>query len=165
MYLQSPEDKLTGFYVAAPLQALAFWIFAWTIPPHAKSLSSFFSVATMVPIGFAINEFDHVLIGYIVDAYASDASSACAPLGAIRSILSAVLPLAGLKMFKNLDNNLAVSVLAVVSTLYVGAAIAFFFCGRRLREMSKYHRRHRLEAGLEAVSIKDEITGTGMRCV
>jgi len=28
-----PEDKLFGFYIAAPTYAIALWWFAWTIPP------------------------------------------------------------------------------------------------------------------------------------
>lgn len=33
-----PEDKLTGFYIAAPVLALALWWFAWTVPPRASSI-------------------------------------------------------------------------------------------------------------------------------
>lgn len=28
-----PEDKLTGFFIASPILAAAFWCFSWTIPP------------------------------------------------------------------------------------------------------------------------------------
>jgi hypothetical protein len=33
-----PESKLTGFYVAAPVLAIALWWFAWTIPPRVSAL-------------------------------------------------------------------------------------------------------------------------------
>lgn len=83
-------------------------------------------------IGFAINEFDHVLLGYIVDTYPHVAGSACAPLGALRSILSAVLPVVGIKIFERLGNNWAVTTLAIIAMIYVGLAIAVYLRGRRL---------------------------------
>ncbi|KIW05667.1 uncharacterized protein PV09_03531 [Verruconis gallopava] len=131
-----PEDKLTGFYVAAPLQAIAFWVFAWSIAPLGYHQTPAISIITIIPIGFALNEFDHVLLGYIVDMYTEDASSACAPLGALRAILSAVMPLAGLKMFERLDNNLAASVIAIIATVYCAFAAVFYCYGIKLRMAS-----------------------------
>ena len=31
-----PEDKMTGFYVAAPVLAVSLWWLSWTIPPHVR---------------------------------------------------------------------------------------------------------------------------------
>jgi hypothetical protein len=153
---QSPEDKLLGFYIAAVIQALAFWLLAWTIPPFAGHISPYISVIAIVPTGFAINEFDHVLLGYLVDCYTSVAGSACAPLGALRSILSAVLPILGLKMFDRLGNNYAVSVVAAIASLYIGVAVAFYFRGERFREASPWARKQRENQPVTVCSERSE---------
>lgn len=31
-----PEDKMTGFYVAAPVLAVSLWWLSWTIPPYVS---------------------------------------------------------------------------------------------------------------------------------
>lgn len=31
-----PEDKTTGFYVAAPVLAVSLWWLSWTIPPYVR---------------------------------------------------------------------------------------------------------------------------------
>jgi hypothetical protein len=31
-----PEDKIMGFFVAAPVLAIALWWFAWTVPPYVR---------------------------------------------------------------------------------------------------------------------------------
>jgi len=35
-----PEDKITGFYVAAPVLAVALWWFSWTVPPVVSQTHS-----------------------------------------------------------------------------------------------------------------------------
>ena len=32
-----PEDKIIGFYVAAPVLAVALWWFSWTVPPVVRT--------------------------------------------------------------------------------------------------------------------------------
>lgn len=36
-----PEDKITGFYVAAPVLAVALWWFSWTVPPVVSQSRSY----------------------------------------------------------------------------------------------------------------------------
>ena len=31
-----PEDKMTGFYVAAPVLAVSLWWLSWTVPPYVR---------------------------------------------------------------------------------------------------------------------------------
>lgn len=35
-----PEDKITGFYVATPILAIALWWLSWTVPPYVGHPSS-----------------------------------------------------------------------------------------------------------------------------
>lgn len=136
----SPESKLVGFYIAAPLLAIATWWWAWTLPPHfsPSSISPFASMPALIFVGYAATEFDYVLSGYITDTYGAFASSATAPLGFVRASLSGVFPLFGRQMFVNLDNNIAGTVLAVIATAFVGIAVLFWKFGKRLREKSRF---------------------------
>jgi vacuolar-type H+-ATPase subunit I/STV1 len=93
-------------------------------------------------MGFAINEFDHVLASYLIDTYTSVAGSACAPLGFIRAVLSAVSPVLGSHMFRNMNNNLAATIIAVIATVYLGVAVMFFCYGKRFREASPWVKAH-----------------------
>jgi hypothetical protein len=133
-----PEDKLLGFFIAAPINAIALWWFAWTIPPKASGISPWVSILALVPLGFATNEFDQALTGYLCDTYSTIAASANAPLSFLRAILSAVYPLFATKMFSGLGNNLSVSVLAALATLYCGVAWAFWRHGKAIREASPW---------------------------
>jgi hypothetical protein len=133
-----PEDKLMGFLIAAPINAIALWCFAWSIPPRVGNVSPWISIAALIPIGFATNEFDQVLTGYLCDTYSTIAGSANAPLSFFRAMLSAAYPLVTAKMFTKLGNNVAVSILAGLATLYCGVAWAFWKHGKAIREASPW---------------------------
>jgi hypothetical protein len=133
-----PEDKLLGFLIAAPINAIALWWFAWSIPPRVGNVSPWISIVALVPLGFAANEFDQVLTGYLCDTYSTIAGSANAPLAFLRAILSAAYPLFATKMFAELGNNVAVSILAALATMYCVVAWAFWKYGKAIREASPW---------------------------
>jgi hypothetical protein len=134
-----PESKLIGFYLAAPALAVATWWWSWTLPPHfgASSISPFASMPALIFVGYATTEFDYVLSGYITDSYGEFASSANAPLGFVRSVLSGVFPLFGQQMFVNLGSDIAGTTLAVIATAFCGIAVLFWKYGKILREKSR----------------------------
>lgn len=136
----TPEDKLIGFYVAAPVLALATWWYAWTIPPRisASTISPFVSIAALTLVGFVTNEFDYVLSGYLTDTYSTYASSANAPPAFMRAVLSGVFPLFGAQMFRNLGNNIAGSALAAIATGFCFVALGFWKFGKSIREKSNF---------------------------
>ncbi|TLD36375.1 putative MFS multidrug transporter [Venturia nashicola] len=136
-----PEEKLLGFFIASPVQAISIWWFAWTIPPYMRH-SPFVSIAALVPLGFAINEFDYVLVGYLCDTYTSDAGSANAPTGFIRASLSAICPLFSPAIFKSLGNNVAASMLAAIATAYCFFAFTFWRYGEKPRERSLWAKKN-----------------------
>ena len=45
-----PEDKMTGFYVAAPVLAVSLWWLSWTIPPYVRDCA-----AVCLPLVLLIN--------------------------------------------------------------------------------------------------------------
>lgn len=132
-----PEDKLFGFYLAAPILAIGLWIFACTIPPVAAHLTPWVSIASLALFGYAVVEFDNVLSGYLTDAYTSHAASAISPMSFLRAILSGVFPLFGERMFKGLGGAYAGMVLAGLATAFCGVAWGFWKWGPGLRRRSK----------------------------
>lgn len=133
-----PEQKLAGFVVGAPVLALGLWWFAWTIPPHVSNVPWIVSMLPLFLIGYATNEFDCTLAGYIADSYTIFAASAFAPTAFLRSLCCATFPLFTRAMYTNLDANVASSVLAAIATVFCFAPVLFMIYGRRLREKSRF---------------------------
>lgn len=132
-----PEDKLTGFVVGAPALAIGLWWFAWTIPPHMNAGWVLPTIA-LVLVGYSVNEFDSVLSGYLADSYLSYSASAFGAQALLRSVFSAVFPLFADKMFSGLGNNLAVSVLAALATVFCVAPPLFIRYGEQVRKRSPF---------------------------
>ena len=135
-----PEDKLVGFAIAAPVLAISLWIFAWTIPPRAPHVHWIVSMFALILAGFAANEFDCTLAGYLSDSYTIYAASAYAGLSLLRTFACAAFPLFGHQMYTGLGSNVASSILAVVATVFCFCPIIFLKYGKRIREASKFAR-------------------------
>lgn len=148
-----PEDKLFGFLVAAPVLAIAFWIFSLTIPPLMTNLTLWIPIASLALVGFSVVEFDTVLAGYLTDTYTSHAASANASLSFLRAVLSGVLPLFGHRMFVSLGSNHAMFMLAGLATVYCGVAVLFARYGKRIRSRSKFAQH---TAALEGKAVGDK---------
>lgn len=69
----SPEEQLVGFAIAAPALEIALWWFAWTVPPAVPHVPWVVSMLGLIPIGFAINDFDCV---HRANSYTNFSSSA-----------------------------------------------------------------------------------------
>ncbi|KAF2773928.1 MFS multidrug transporter [Teratosphaeria nubilosa] len=141
-----PEDKLFGFYVAAPVLAAGLWWFACSIPPLIEGVSPWVSIASLLFIGYGVVEFDNVLSGYLTDTYASFAASANAPMSFLRAILSGVFPLFGRQFFMKVGSNNAVFVLAAIATAFCGVAGLFRIYGRQIRGRSGFAEKTWLSA-------------------
>ncbi|EME89369.1 uncharacterized protein MYCFIDRAFT_55780 [Pseudocercospora fijiensis CIRAD86] len=133
-----PEDKLFGFYIAAPMLAIGLWWFAWSVPPLVEGVSAWVSIASLSFFGFAVVEFDCVLSGYLTDVYATYAASANAPMAFLRATMSGTFPLFGTQMFKGLGNNSALFILAGLATAYCGIAALFGVFGASVRRRSPF---------------------------
>ncbi|KAL9619440.1 MAG: hypothetical protein Q9160_005951 [Pyrenula sp. 1 TL-2023] len=159
----SPEDKLLGFRIAAPTLALSLWLFAWTTPPLVPQCPWAISVLALIPIGFAVNEFDAVLAGYMADSYTVYAASAFASLSILRSLASATFPLFARNMYEGSGSfgpNAATSVLAGAATLACLCPVVFVRYGRRIRQASRF-AQYSLKVHDENVvgSVADDETG------
>lgn len=135
-----PEHKLIGFSIGAPMLAGGLWWFAWTIPPLINHVPWIVSTISLVFIGYALNEFDTVLGGYLADSYLSFSASGFATLALFRSLMSAAFPLFASDMFNNLGANVAASILAALATLFCVVPPLFTKYGRQIRAHSKFAR-------------------------
>lgn len=133
-----PEDKLFGFTIAAPAFACGLWWFAWTIPPRVPNLPWIVPTLSLVFVGYALNEFNTTLNGYVSDSYLSYSASGFAAVFLLRSILSAVFPLFAPKMFQALNANVAMSILAAVATVFCVVPRLFIRYGEQIRAKSKF---------------------------
>jgi uncharacterized membrane protein YuzA (DUF378 family) len=137
----APEDKLFGFALAAPTLALGLWWFAWTIPQVIHTHWIVPSLA-LVLVGFAINEFEYVLAGYLTDCYGQYASSAVAAMSVVRSVFAGALPLFAHSMFTGISTNAASSVLAGMATVFCIAPVVLIKKGPALRERSDFAKHN-----------------------
>ena len=96
------------------------------------------SAISLVLIGYALNEFDAVLAGYLADSYLSYSASGFAALSLVRSTLSAVFPLFAGRMYEVLGANLATSILAALATVFCIIPPLFTRYGPRIRARSKF---------------------------
>lgn len=135
-----PEHKLIGFSIGAPMLACGLWWFAWTIPPRITDVHWIVSTISLVLIGYALNEFDSVLAGYLADSYLSYAASGFAALSLLRSTMSAAFPLFATHLFDGLGANVASSILAALATLFCIVPFLFTKYGKKIRARSKFAR-------------------------
>jgi hypothetical protein len=74
---------------------------------------------------------------YLVDTYTSYAASASAASTVFRSLLGALLPLAGNSMYNALGLGWGTSVLGFIAVAFIPIPFVFWKFGQRIRE-SKY---------------------------
>jgi hypothetical protein len=135
-----PEGKLLGFFLGAPALAIALWWFAWTIPPAVSDIHWIVPSIALVLVGYALNEFDTVLLGYIVDSYLTYSASALAAIQFIRAVMAGTFPLFTHQMLDILGANVTMTVLAVVATIFCATPPVFACYGERVRQRSKFAR-------------------------
>ena len=147
-----PEDKLTGFTIAAPLFAIGLWWFAWTVPPMVSQVPWIASVLSMILIGYSTVEIDTTLAGYVADSYTVFSASAFAAMAFMRALFCAVFPLFAYQMFTSLGANIALTVLASTATAFCLAAALLLRNGKKIRERSPFakyslgvHRDHQVD--------------------
>ncbi|MCJ1377509.1 hypothetical protein MMC17_000604 [Xylographa soralifera] len=137
----TPESKIFGFSLAAPALAVSLWIFAWTTPPMVSGVLFIISMIALVPVGFAVTEFEYILAGYLSDCYTHFTASASAPVSFFRSIISAAMPLFVHQMYTGLGVNVASSILATIATVFCAFPLLFINYGSDLRLRSHFARR------------------------
>ncbi|KAK3645170.1 hypothetical protein LTR56_009219 [Elasticomyces elasticus] len=152
-----PEDKLIGFFIAAPVLAIGLWWFAATVPPLVPNITPWASIASLMLISYGVVEFDNVLSGYLTDAYTSYAASANAPVAFLRATLSGVFPLFGRQLFDGLGNNNALFMLAGVATCFCGVAVWFAYYGKKLRQRSPFASGGEVADTIQKGAVREDV--------
>ncbi|KAF5019851.1 hypothetical protein F66182_8130 [Fusarium sp. NRRL 66182] len=130
-----PEDRLPiwlllpcGLVIVGGL----FW-YGWSADQHTHWIVPMIGVALFC---FGLMGIMMCLQTYLVDAYITYAASVVAALTVLRSILGAMLPLAGLSMYDDLGLGWGNSVLAFLSLVLVPVPVVFCLYGPKIRARS-----------------------------
>lgn len=126
-----PEMRLPMMIFFACILPISFFWYGWTAEKH---VSSIVPIIGMFPFGFAMMGIFLPIQTYVVDCYPVYAASANAALMATRSLVGALLPLAGPAMFHSLGLGWGNSLLGFVAILFIPVPIIFTRYGRTIRE-------------------------------
>ncbi|KAI8986005.1 major facilitator superfamily domain-containing protein [Pilobolus umbonatus] len=130
----TPEDRLPGMMLAAPLVPISLFIFAWTSFPWCHWIGPVFAG---IPFGFGMVTIYYAANNYIIDCFPRYVTSALAAKTLIRSGAGAAFPLFTRQMYHGLNNQWASTLLAFISLAIVPIPFAFYRWGGVIRSKSK----------------------------
>ena len=130
-----PEYRLPPMIPGAFFIPAGLFIYGWTAEKHVHWIvpiigTSFVGIgllATFMPIQT-----------YLVDAFTIHAASALAANTVLRSIVGALLPLAGLEMYSKLGLGWGNSLLAFIALALCPVPIIFYVYGERIRKNPRF---------------------------
>lgn len=129
-----PEMRLTiSIYFGVFLPVTLFW-YGWSAHYAANVWST---IISLVPYGFGIMGLFLGITTYLVDSYPMYAASAIAANVILRSVVGALLPLAGPGLYSSLGLNWGNSLLGLVCVVMVPLPWVFYKIGGRLRKAQK----------------------------
>jgi multidrug resistance protein len=126
-----PEMRLPAMIVFACLLPISFFWYGWSVDKNAHWIVP---IIGMLPYGIGIMGVWLPVQTYIIDCYQRYAASANASLTTVRSLVGALLPLAGPQLFKALGLGWGNSLLGFIALAFVPVAILFIRFGQRIRE-------------------------------
>ncbi|KAF7117689.1 hypothetical protein CNMCM5793_006812 [Aspergillus hiratsukae] len=133
--VSKPEDHLIPLIFGAILIPISFFFYGWT---------AYYKTHWIVPIigtGFfglgMLFAFMPVQL-YLVETYTIYAASAIASNTVLRSILGAVLPLAGQKMYQTLGLGWGNSLLGFISLVFIPVPFLLVRYGERIRSSPRF---------------------------
>ncbi|KAL9009958.1 MAG: hypothetical protein Q9173_005063 [Seirophora scorigena] len=128
---RKPEYRLPIMMLGSPLIATGLFWYGWSAEAKTHWIVP---VIGTVPIGAGLLFVFTPLSTYLIDAFTTYAASALAAATVLRSLLSAVLPLAGPSMYHSLGFGWGNSLLAFIALAFGAIPLAFYRYGERLRE-------------------------------
>ncbi|KAL3469211.1 major facilitator superfamily domain-containing protein [Aspergillus californicus] len=126
-----PEMRLPLMIIFACILPISFFWYGWTAE---KQVHWIVPIIGMFPFGFSLIGVYMPIQTYVIDCYPRYAASANASLTATRSLVGAVLPLAGPKMFETLGLGWGNSLLGFIALVFVPIPILFTRYGKVIRE-------------------------------
>ncbi|KAI4154804.1 MAG: hypothetical protein L6R39_001343 [Caloplaca ligustica] len=128
-----PEYRLHQMLWASPFLAGGLLWYGWSADKNAHWI---IPILGTVPVGLGIIFIFTPMSTYLLDAYPAYSASAIAASTVLRSLFSAILPLAGPPMYDHLGLGWGNSLLAFVALALGGVPLLFCQYGRRWREGS-----------------------------
>jgi len=125
-----PEYRLPPMIPGAILLPVGFLLYGWTANYHVHYIVPIISTSL---IGIGNMAIFMVVSLYLIDAYTVYAASALATNAVIRSVMGAVLPLAGQKMYKALGLGWGNSLLAFIAIAMIPVPWVLLKWGEKLR--------------------------------
>lgn len=126
-----PEMRLPAMIIFACILPISFFWYGWTAE---KGVHWIAPIIGMFPFGVGLMGIYLPIQTYIIDCYPEYAASANATLTATRSLVGALLPLAGPKMFESLGLGWGNSLLGFLALAFVPIPIFFNRYGKTVRE-------------------------------
>lgn len=126
-----PEMRLPALVFWACLLPISFFWYGWTTE---KKVHWIVPIIGMAPFGIGMMGVYMPIQIYTIDCYPAYAASANAALTASRSLVGALLPLAGPKMFDTLGLGWGNSLLGFIALAFVPIAILLTRYGKKIRE-------------------------------
>lgn len=126
-----PEMRLPAMIIFACFLPISFFWYGWTVD---KDVHWIVPIIGMMPFGLGMMGVYLPISTYIIDSYQNYAASANASLTATRSLVGAVLPLAGPKLFSSLGLGWGNSLLGFIALAFLPVPIGFSRYGQRIRE-------------------------------
>ena len=128
-----PEDRLPPMIWVAPLMPTGLFIYGWTAD---KDIHWIVPIIGTMLFGFGLIATFMTVQVYIVDAFTIYAASGLAANTLLRSVIGAVLPLAGPKMYQTLGLGWGNSLLAFIALVMCPIPWVFYHYGERIRKSS-----------------------------
>jgi len=126
-----PEMRLPAMIFYSCFLPISFFWYGWTADKDVHWIAP---IIGMMPFGFGMMGVYLPIQTYIIDSYPEYAASANATLTASRSLVGALLPLAGPKLFASLGLGWGNSLLGFIALAFVPVPIVFSRYGQRIRE-------------------------------
>ncbi|KAJ0417286.1 major facilitator superfamily domain-containing protein [Aspergillus carlsbadensis] len=126
-----PEMRLPLMIVFSSILPISFFWYGWSVEKHTHWIVP---IIGMFPFGVAMMGVYMPIQTYVIDCYPMYAASANATLTATRSLIGALLPLAGPTMFSDLGLGWGNSLLGFLALAFVPVPIIFTRYGKTIRE-------------------------------
>ncbi|KAJ5280623.1 Major facilitator superfamily domain general substrate transporter [Penicillium angulare] len=126
-----PEMRMPTMIIFACIIPISFFWYGWTADKHVFWIVP---IIGMFPFGVGMMGVFMPIQTYVIDCYPAYAASANAALTATRSLVGALLPLAGPSMFDSLGLGWGNSLLGFLALAFVPIPIIFIKFGKNIRE-------------------------------
>ncbi|PYI22368.1 MFS multidrug transporter [Aspergillus japonicus CBS 114.51] len=128
-----PEMRLPLMIIFSCIIPITFFWYGWSAE-NAQKVHWIVPIIGMIPFGVGMLGIWMPVQTYVIDAYPAYAASANATMTASRSLMGALLPLAGPTMFRNMGIGWGNSLLGFLALAFVPVPLLFNRYGKMIRE-------------------------------